>query len=117
MLGLASEGDVFTHGAHPAGGAQIEWGAMGFCTNLTEIGAWANGARVPMPNITQRDAETGWQFRALALPGTLTIAPKAAEPVRLNAVLARGVSRDQSSAIWTDSLETIARVEAGHRED
>src|SRR5258707_6610033 len=25
MLGLASEGEVFTHGAHPAGAAPIEW--------------------------------------------------------------------------------------------
>ncbi len=117
QLGLASEGDVFTHGARAASGIPITWAEPGFGTNLTEIGAWANGARVPMPNITQRDAETGWQFRALALPGTLTIAPKAAEPVRLNAILARGVSQDQSSAIWADSLETIARAEAGHRED
>ncbi|MBO0789854.1 MAG: hypothetical protein J2P36_02755, partial [Ktedonobacteraceae bacterium] len=83
----------------------------------TEIGAWANGVHVPVPNITQRDPETGWQFRALALPGTLTVGPKATELVRLNAVLARGLSQDQSSTIWTDSLETIVRAEAGHRQD
>jgi hypothetical protein len=117
QLGLASEGDVFTHGARAAAGTPITWAEPGFGTNLTEIGAWANGARVPIPNITQRDPETGWQFRALALPGTLTLAPKVAEPVRLNAVLARGVSQDQSYAYWADSLEKIARAEAGHRED
>ncbi len=117
MLGLASEGDVFTHGARSAGGTPLAWDEIGFCTNLTEVGAWANGARVPMPNITQRDPETGWQWRALALPCSLTVGPRNAEPLRLNAVLARGVSQDQSSAIWTDSLEKIARAEAGHRQD
>jgi len=116
-LGLASEGDVFTHGARAAAGIPITWAEPGFCTNLAEIGAWANGARVPMPTITQRDPETGWQFRALALPGTLTIGPKATEPVRLNVVLTRGVSQDQSLAYWSDSLEKIARAEAGHRMD
>src|SRR5258708_7326952 len=116
ILGLASEGDVFTHGARPTDGT-ITWAESGFCSNLTEVGAWANGARVPIPTITQRDPETGWQFRALALPGTLTIGPKAAESVRLNAVLARGVSQDQSYACWSDSLETMARAEAGHRAD
>jgi len=115
MLGLASEGDVFTHGARTATGTPITWAEPAFCTNLTEVGAWANGARVPMPNITQRDPEKGWQFRALALPGTFTIGPKTAKPVRLNAVLARGVSQDQSLACWSDSLEKIARAEAGHR--
>lgn len=115
MLGLASEGDVFTHGAHAASDTPITWAEPGFCANLTEIGAWANGARVPVPNITRRDSETGWQFRALALPGKLTIGPKATGPVRLNAVLARGVSQDQSYALWAESLERIADVEAEHR--
>ncbi|HEX7734031.1 MAG TPA: hypothetical protein VF458_04190, partial [Ktedonobacteraceae bacterium] len=117
ILGLASEGDVFTHGARAAGDTQVTWGEMGFCTRLTEVGAWANGARVALPNITQRDAETGWQLRALALPCTLTVGARGAEPTRLNAVLARGVSQDQSYACWDDSLEKIARAEAGHRQD
>ncbi|HEY0752711.1 MAG TPA: hypothetical protein VGD98_01935 [Ktedonobacteraceae bacterium] len=117
QLGLASEGDVFTHGARAAGGTPLGWGEMGFCADLTEVSAWANGARVPMPNITQRDPETGWQPRALALPCALTVGASGAEPLRLNAILARAVSQDQSYAIWDDSLETIARAEAGHRED
>jgi hypothetical protein len=117
MLGLASEGDVFTHGARAAAGTPITWAEPGFCTNLTEVGAWANGARVLAPNITQRDPDTGWQFRALAMPATVTIGPKTTEPVRLNVVLTRGVSQDQSYACWSDSLEKIARAEAGHRAD
>ncbi|HET8843176.1 MAG TPA: hypothetical protein VFN35_17070, partial [Ktedonobacteraceae bacterium] len=117
MLGLASEGDVFTHGGRAAGNTPLTWGQAGHCTNLTEIGAWANGARVPMPNITQRDADTGWQERALALPCALTVGTKAEGAVRLNLILARGVSQDQSYQCWADSLETIARAEAGHRQD
>lgn len=117
MLGLASEGDVFTHGARSAGGSPIEWGEIGFCTDLAEVGAWVNGARVPMPGVTQREAETGWQRRALALPCTVTVGDKTCAPLRLNAVLARGVSQDQSYAYWGESLEKIARAEAGHRQD
>lgn len=117
MLGLASEGDVFTHGGRVAGATPLTWARTGYATNLTEIGAWANGARVPLPNVTQRDATTGWQMRALALPCLLTIGKRADEPVRLNLLLARGVSQDQSYEIWSDSQETIARAEAGHRED
>lgn len=117
MLGLASEGDVFTHGARPAGGSPIEWGEIGFCTDLAEVGAWVNGARVPVPGVTQREAESGWQRRALAFPCTVTVGPKTAAPLRLNVVLARGVSQDQSYAHWGESLEKIARAEAGHRQD
>ena len=117
MLGLASEGDVFTHGARAAGNTPVEWGRTGFCTNLAEIGAWANGARVPMPNVTQREADTGWQRRALALPCTFSVGDKTVPSLRLNAILARGVSQDQSYECWSDSLETIARAEAGHRQD
>lgn len=117
MLGLASEGDVFTHGGYAADGTPLAWGEPGFCTNLTEVGAWANGARVPMPNITQRDAGSGWQFRVLALPCDVTLGDKTSGSLRLNTVLARGVSQDQSRAIWADSLEKIARAEAGHRQD
>jgi len=117
MLGLASEGDVFAHGARAAGGTPIEWEKAALCTNLAEIGAWANGARVPPPNVTQRDPETGWQHRALALAGTLTLDGKSAPPVRLNALLARGVSQDQAERFWNEGLEQIARAEAGHRQD
>lgn len=117
MLGLASEGDVFTHGARRADGEPVQWEESGFCSDLAEVGAWVNGARVPRPNITQRDPETGWQWRALALPGRLTVGPQSAGPVRLHAILARGVSQDQALATWNDSLEKMARAEADHRQD
>jgi hypothetical protein len=117
MLGLASEGDVFTHGGRAAAGTLLSWGETGFCTNLIEIAAWANGARVPIPNVTQREAETGWQKRALALPCSLTVGDKTTPPVVLNAILARGVSQDQSYQYWTDGLEEIARAKAGHIQD
>src|SRR5579883_2191636 len=117
MLGLASEGDVFTHGMRAAGGTPLNWGEIGFCTTLAEVSAWANGARVPVPNVTQREVETGWQKRALALPCSLTIGERTAPPVVLNAILARGVSQDQSYQYWSEGLEEIARVEAGHRQD
>ena len=117
MLGLASEGDVFTHGGRTADGASVAWDEIGFCASLSEVGAWVNGARVPMPNVTQREPETGWQFRALALPCTLTVGDKTAAPRRLNTILARGVSQDQSYAYWADGLEQIARAEAEHRQD
>jgi hypothetical protein len=117
MLGLASEGDVFTHGGRTADGTPVAYGDIGFCTDLAEVGAWVNGARVPMPNVTQRDAETGWQRRALALPCTVTVGDKTSAPFRLNAILARGVSQDQSYAYWIEGLEKIARAEAEHRQD
>jgi len=116
MLGLASEGDVFTHGARSADGSPVECGEIGFCTNLAEIGAWANGARVPMPNITQRQADTGWQERALALPYKLTVGARTVSPLRVNALLARGVSQDQSYALWSAGLEKSASVLAGHQQ-
>ena len=117
MLGLASEGDVFAHGARAAGDTPIEWEKAGLCTDLAEIGAWVNGARVPAPNVTRRDPDTGWQYRALALAGTLTLGEKDASPVRLNALLVRGVSQDQVEQYWNDGLEQIARAQAGHRQD
>jgi hypothetical protein len=117
MLGLASEGDVFTHGARTADGSPVECDEIGFCTNLAEIGAWANGARVPLPNITQREAATGWQERALALPYKLTVGTRTASPLRLNALLARGVSQDQSYSFWSGGQEKLALVQAVHQQD
>ena len=117
MLGLASEGDVFLHGARAASGTPLKWSEMGVCENLAQVSAWARGARVPIPNITQRQPETGWQVRALALPCLLTLGPRATEPVVLNALLVRGVSQDQAQRYWTDGLEQIARVYAAHLQD
>jgi hypothetical protein len=117
MLGLASEGDVFTHGARAAGETPLRWGEMAFCTRLAEVSAWANGARVRRPDITQREDETGWQARTLALPCAVTIDAKGADPLVLNAILARGVSQEQSLRYWGDGLEDIAHIQAGHRQD
>ncbi|HEY1348294.1 MAG TPA: trehalase family glycosidase [Ktedonobacteraceae bacterium] len=117
MLGLASEGDVFTHGARAQGEAAITWTHAGLCTSLVEIGAWANGARVPPPGVTQRDPETGWQHRALALAGTLTVGETAMSAVRLHALLARGVSQDLAYRCWHDALEQFGHAEARLRQD
>lgn len=117
MLGLASEGDVFTHGAHSADGTLLSWGEMGYAVTLADICAWANGARVPRPDITQHQDDTGWQVRALALPCSLTLEGKDAAPIVLNAILARGVSQDQSYQHWSDSLEKIALADDEHHQD
>jgi len=115
ILGLASEGDVFAHGAHAVNGTQIEWRDASLATSLAEIGAYANGARVSPPGVTQRDPETGWQHRALALIGTLTVGKAATPPARLHALLARGVSQDQVHRRWHDGLQHLAHAEAQHR--
>ena len=117
MLGLASEGDAFTHGARSADGTPLSWGEMGYAVTLADISAWANGVRVPRPAITQRQDDSGWQVRALALPCSLTLGGKDAVPTVLNAVLARGVSQDQSYQHWTDGLEEIALVDHEHRKE
>jgi hypothetical protein len=117
MLGLASEGDVFAHGARVEGETAITWTHAGLCTTLAEIGAWANGARIPPPGVTQRDPETGWQHRALALGGTLTVGETTTPVVRLHALLARGVSQDLAYRCWHDGLEQFVHAEARHRQD
>ncbi len=117
LLGLASEGDVFAHGAQAVTDTPLRWREVGFCTDLAEIGAWASGARVPMPNVTDREAETGWQKRALALPCDLTVPPGAHQAVRLQTLLIRGVSQDQARRFWIDGLETFARAEETLRQD
>ncbi len=114
MIGLASEGDVFLHGARAADATPLQWGERGFCTKLSEVSAWANGARVPLPGVTQREDDGGWQRRVLALPCVLTLS---GSPVRLNALLARGVSQDQAYQFWCEGLEEIARAESAHRQD
>jgi hypothetical protein len=116
MLGIASEGDVFIHGARAADGTALTWGEMAYVVSLEDVAAWAHGVAVPSPNITQRQADTGWQVRALALPCTVTLREQPARCV-LNAVLARGVAQDSTYKHWEDGLEEIARAEVGHRED
>ena len=119
MLGIASEGDVFIHGARTADDIPLTFDEMGYMVSLDDVSAWAYGHRVPQPGVTQRDDKTGWQFRAIALPCSFTIGGKGSitESARLNVILARGVSLDQSYSHWEDGLEEIARADADHRAD
>ncbi|HEX9131057.1 MAG TPA: hypothetical protein VF844_02065 [Ktedonobacteraceae bacterium] len=117
MLGLASEGDVFVHGAHAADGTLLAWEEMGFAGTLDDISVWARGARVPRPGITQGQPDTGWQLRALALPCKLTLGGTAPSASSLHLVLARGVSQDQAIQRWQQSIETITDAENKHRAD
>ena len=117
MLGLASEGDVFVHGAHAADGTLLAWEEMGFAVTLDDISAWARGARVPRPGITQGQPDTGWQLRTLALPCKLTLGGTAPSASSLHIVLARGVSQDQAIQRWQQSIGTITDAESKHRAD
>jgi len=123
MLGLASEGDAFVHGARLAGSPDafsstaLSWNDMGFATSLEEISAWARGVRVPWPGITQRQLDSGWQHRALALPCRLRLSGSSPSSISLHAVLARGVSQDQALLRWLESMESIDEAEKKHRED
>jgi hypothetical protein len=119
MLGIASEGDVFTHGARSADGGELTFDDMGFVLTLEDAVAWAHGVPVPRPNITAHQEGTGWQPRIAILPCSLVLdANSAGSSERIiNVVLARGVSLDSSFEQWSDSIEQIARVEAAHRAD
>jgi hypothetical protein len=111
MLGLASEGDVFIHGARAVEGATLTWGKMGFGVSLEDISVWASGRSVSLPNIAQRQPETGWQMRSVALPCALNLGGSNPSIARLNVVLARGVSQDQTYKHWKEGIEGFARVE------
>ncbi len=117
VLGLASEGDVFVHGARAANGAMLAWEEMGFAVTLDDIAAWAHGARVPRPQITQRQPDTGWQLRALALPCTFILGGTAPSTSTLHVVLARGVSQDQALQRWHQGIEAITEAEGKHGTD
>ena len=119
MLGIASEGDVFFHGARAADDTALTFEEMSYMVSLADVSAWAYGHRVAQPAITEHQHDTGWQLRAVALPCGLTVGGKGAtsETARLNVVLARGVSLDQSYTHWEDGMEEIARAEADHRAD
>jgi hypothetical protein len=69
---------------------------------------------VEQPPITQKE-ENGWQVRTVALPFAFTLDSN--QERIINAVLARGVSRDQAIQHWEDGIEEIARAEAEHRTD
>ena len=117
LLGLASEGDAFLHGAHAASATPLTWGETCLCTDLAQVSSWARGKRVPRPHVTQRESETGWQKRALALPCTLTVGPKNAEPVVLHAALVRGVSLDQAHQFRHAGLAQMASAYEIHLRD
>jgi hypothetical protein len=117
LLGLASEGDVFVHGARAASDTMLAWEEMGLAVTLDEISAWARGARVPRPSITQNQPDTGWQLRTLALPCKLTLGGTAPSTSSLNIVLARGVSQDQAMQRWQQGIETITGAESKHRKE
>jgi hypothetical protein len=114
VLGLASEGDAFIHGIRAADGTALTYGEIGYAITLDDIAAWARGAAIARPAITQHQDETGWQLRAVALPCTVILGN---DKCILNAVLARGVSQDQARQHWEDSIEEIAHVEAAHHAD
>src|ERR1700736_6212969 len=104
MLGIASEGDVFTHGASAADGGALAWQAVAFGVTLDDIAAWAQGARLHPPAITQREPGSGWQLRALALPFSLELGGPSPSTRVIHAVLARGVSQDQSLERWREAV-------------
>jgi hypothetical protein len=116
MLGLASEGDVFIHGARAVEGTTLTWGEMGFGISLEDISVWASGRSIAPPNITQRQSETGWQMRAVAFPCALNLGGNPSTS-RLNVVLARGVSQDQTYKHWKEGIEAFTRVENERRND
>ena len=114
-LGIASEGDVFIHGVRAADGGSLEMNTMGYAVSLTDISRWAAGEAMKSPHITERQEESGWQVRTLALPCKLSL--EGGQERILNAILARGVSQDQAQQRWEDGVEEIAMAEAEHRTD
>ncbi len=118
MLGIASEGDVFVHGARSADGFPLTFEDRGYVVSLDDASAWAQGRDVARPSITQSQQDTGWQVRTVILPCRVTMGGETGPSERIiNVVLARGVSRDQSYQHWEDGMEEMARAEAEHRAD
>jgi hypothetical protein len=115
LLGIASEGDVFVHGARSADGSEIRFGEMEYVVALEDAAIWAHGVDVPRPHITEHEESTGWQVRTVILPCTMTLAPQS-ESI-MNIILARGVSQDEAWKRWEDGIEEIALAEAQHRAD
>lgn len=119
LLGIASEGDAFAHGARSADGGELVSGEMGYGIALEDAAIWAHGVAVQRPNITEHEESTGWQARTVILPYTLTLPAASADPSTriINAILARGVSQDEAFKRWEDGIEEIALAEAQHRSD
>lgn len=118
MLGLASEGDVFVHGAHSADGLPLTFAEMGYVVSLEDASTYVHGIKTALPHITQHQQDTGWQMRTVIRPCSVTLGGPTAPSERIiNVVLARGVSQDQAYQHWQDGIEEIARTEAAHRTD
>src|SRR6266702_4660262 len=115
MLGIASEGDVFMHGARSADGSEIKFGEMGYVVALEDAAIWAHGIDLARPHVTEHEESTGWQIRTIILPCTLTLASESEST--MNVILARGVSQDEAYQHWEDGIEEIALAEAQHRAD
>ena len=114
MLGLASEGDVFVHGVRAADGSPLEIGSIGYTVSLEEMARLIAGKHVEQPQITQHE-ENGWQVRTVALPFAFIL--ESNQERIINAILARGVSRDQAIQQWEDGIEEIALAESQHQAD
>jgi hypothetical protein len=118
MLGIASEGDVFVHGARSADGSPLTFEDTGYVISLEDASSWARGVAVARPTITQSQQDTGWQVRTVILPCKMILGGDSGPSDRMiNVVLARGVSQDQAYQHWEDGIEEIARAEAVHRAD
>jgi hypothetical protein len=118
MLGVASEGDVFVHGARSADGSPLAFEDTGYVISLEDASLWARGVAVARPTITQSQQDTGWQVRTVILPCKVILGGDSGPSDRMiNVILARGVSQDQAYQHWEDGIEEIARAEAAHRAD
>nr|HET6901888.1 trehalase family glycosidase [Ktedonobacteraceae bacterium] len=118
MLGIASEGDVFVHGARAADAFSLIFEEMGYVISLEDASSWARGGAVARPTITQGQPDTGWQARTVILPCKMTLEGDSAPSERMiNMVLARGVSPEQAYQHWEDGIEEIAHAQAEHRAD
>src|SRR5947209_3589487 len=98
MLGIASEGDVFMHGARSASGSLVKFGEMGYVVALEDAAIWAHGIEVARPHVTEREESNGWQVRTVIVPCTVTLAPQSESS--MNVILARGVSQDEAYQHW-----------------
>jgi hypothetical protein len=118
ILGIASEGDAFVHGARSADAFPVTFDDMDYLVSLDDASAWAHGVKLAPPHITQSQTDTGWQVRTVILPCRVTLGGNT-EPYgrTINVVLARGVSQDQAMQHWEDGIEEIARAGAEHQAD
>lgn len=114
LLGIASEGDAFLHGARSADGGPLTFDTMHTVIAPEDAAMLAHSIPVAEPSVTEYEESTGWQARTVVQPCHLILD---GAPRTINAVLTRGISQDQVIERWNDSIEEIARAEAEHRED